>query len=72
MFLYLWQGHVWDQKVKVMCGIRWTPVEHSLPPLCMQTSSRTPSLGKCVALVGDVVVWLRGTGLCERYEPFHE
>lgn len=31
-----------------------------------------PSVLACsVALAGDVVVWLHGTGLCERYEPFH-
>lgn len=46
------------------------PVEHSLTCACKPTAG-PPSLGKCVALVGDVVVWLHGTGLCERYEPFH-
>lgn len=46
------------------------PVEHSFPCAC-KSAAGPPSLGKCVALVGDVVVWLRGTGLCEPYEPFH-
>lgn len=45
------------------------PVEHGLPCACKPAAGPL-SLGKCVALAGDVVVWLHGTGLCERYEPF--
>lgn len=51
-------------------GADGPPVEHSLPCAC-KPAAGPPSLGKCVALVGDVAVGLHGTGLCEMYEPFH-
>lgn len=56
------QGHVWEQM---------DPLWSTASPVHANQQQDPPSLGKCVALVGDVAVGLHGTGLCEMYEPFH-
>lgn len=59
-----------EDTARTQMGPDGSPLEHSLPCACKPPAG-PPSLGMCVALAGDVVVWLHETGLCERYEPFH-